>query len=65
MATGGGRGKVDEKGQVRISFTVDKEIRKNVRISAAHADMEPNEWIVMILEKYADKAVPQATRTKG
>lgn len=58
MAKEAGSGKPDENGQQRISFTVDQKIRKNIRIAAALADMDTGEWIVMILEKAAEKAVP-------
>lgn len=53
-----GSGEENANGQIRISFTVDKRIKKNIRIAAALADMDPGEWIVMILDKAAEKAVP-------
>lgn len=58
MAKPSGNGQANEMGQVRISFTVDKETRRKVRIAAAHADMEVGEFVVDVLERAAEKAVP-------
>ena len=44
-------------GVVRVSITIDADIRRNIRIAAAHADMEVGEWCSYVLGKYADKAV--------
>lgn len=45
------------KGLYRISFTVDQPTSRNIRLASALADMDKGEWIVMILEKAAEKAV--------
>lgn len=57
MAKPSGNGAVDEKGQVRISFTITKDIRKKARIAAAHADMELGEFVLDVLERAVDKVV--------
>jgi hypothetical protein len=44
-------------GVVRVSITIDSDTRRNIRIAAAHADMEVGEWCSHVLGKYADKAV--------
>lgn len=50
-------GDSDKATITRISFTVDAQTRKNIRIAAAHADLEVGEWIAKVLAHYADKAV--------
>ena len=62
MARPTGTGEVKEDGQLRISFTVTPEIRKNIRIAAALADQDTGDWIVGILEKAAEKAVPASVK---
>jgi len=46
---------VDEK--IRISVTIDPSLRRNMRIAAAHADMEVGEWATTVLRQAAIKAV--------
>jgi hypothetical protein len=45
----------DEK--IRISITIDPSLRRNMRIAAAHADMEIGEWASAVLKQAAIKAV--------
>lgn len=56
MATAKDNG--NEPAQSRISFTVTPDLRRKIRIAAAHADMENGEWIQLILERAAEKAAP-------
>jgi len=42
--------------QYRISITIDKAIRRNLRIAAAHADMEVGDWSRKVLALAAQKA---------
>ena len=42
--------------QIRISISIDAPMRRNMRIAAAHADMEVGDWARAILEKAAEKA---------
>jgi uncharacterized protein (DUF1778 family) len=42
---------------VRLSITIDPEIRKIVRIAAAYADLEVGEWAGKVLREAAEKAI--------
>jgi hypothetical protein len=46
--------------QIRISITIDGPMRRNMRIAAAHADMEVGDWAREILERAAEKATATA-----
>lgn len=43
------------KEQVRMSITMDKATRKEVRIAAAYDDKELSEWCVQVLKAAAQK----------
>ena len=47
----------DAKGDSRISFSVDADTRKKIRIAAAYADLDVGAWITKVLTHFADKAV--------
>jgi predicted HicB family RNase H-like nuclease len=48
----------------RLSITIDPSIRKKLRIAAAVHDMSIGEWCSAVLEKAADKAVPNMPTVK-
>lgn len=50
----------DQKADSRISFSVDADTRKKIRIAAAYADLDVGAWIAKVLTHYADKAVTSA-----
>lgn len=54
-AQNGHKEDADEK--IRISITIDPSLRRNMRIAAAHADMEVGEWASEVLKQAAVKAV--------
>lgn len=41
----------------RMSVTISEDLRKKIRIAAARADMEPNEWVKIVVEAAAKKVV--------
>lgn len=42
-------------GVIRISITLDPKVRHRVRLAAALADLEPNEWARVILAQAATR----------
>lgn len=54
---GSGNSPESADGVIRISFTVDRDIRRKIRIASAHADLEVGEWISAVIEAAADKAI--------
>lgn len=48
-----------EQAGFRISLTIEPSLRKKMRIAAAIHDMTVGEWAAAVLERAADKAVPQ------
>ena len=40
---------------VRLSITIDKSLRRLVRIAAAYRDMEISEWCAEVLRREAEK----------
>jgi hypothetical protein len=42
---------------VRLSITVDRQLRKMIRIAAAYADLEISEWASEVLRDAAERAI--------
>jgi hypothetical protein len=42
---------------VRVSITIDKAVRRKIRIAAASADMELGDWVTTTLRDAAETAI--------
>jgi len=57
--------KTEDEGGYRLSISIDPSIRRKLRIAAAVHDMTIGEWAAAVLEKAAEKAVPELPRLKA
>jgi hypothetical protein len=46
---------VDDADSVRLSITISKYIRRQIRIAAAYKDMEISDWCAKVLKREAEK----------
>ena len=46
----------EEKAPYRLSISIEPDLRRNMRIAAAHADMTIGEWATKVLGLAAEKA---------
>lgn len=47
-------------GALRMSITLEPAARKRIRLAAALADLEPNEWARVVLAQAATKTVERS-----